>query len=74
MEFIAYRAALRLQESNRVLYLAVSSDIYERFFISPFIQELVEQNQLYILIYDIDGEEIKQWLPLMNIEDTSNNC
>lgn len=72
--FIAYRAALRLQESNRILYLAVSSDIYERFFISPFIQELVEQNQLYILIYDIDGEEIKQWLPLMNIEDTSNNC
>lgn len=73
-QFIAYRAALRLQESNRILYLAVSSDIYERFFLNPFIQELVEQNQLYILIYDIDGEEIKQWLPLRNIEDTSNNC
>ncbi|GAB1539635.1 hypothetical protein NUACC21_23020 [Scytonema sp. NUACC21] len=40
-QFIAYRAALRVQESERVLYLAVSSDIYERFFTNPFIQDLV---------------------------------
>jgi hypothetical protein len=72
-QFIAYRAALQSQEPNRTLYLAVSSDIYERFFITPFIQELVQQNQLYILNYDIEQEIITQWLPLMNIEDISNN-
>jgi hypothetical protein len=72
-QFIAYRTALRSQEANRTLYLAVSTDIYERFFITPFIQELVQQNQLYILNYDIEQERITQWLPLMNIEDISNN-
>ena len=73
-QFIAYRAALRTQDSERILYLAVSSDIYERFFVTPFIQELVEQNQLYILIYNIDLEVIERWLPLMNTEDTSKTC
>ena len=73
-QFIAYRAALRTQDPERILYLAVSSDIYERFFITQFIQELVEQNQLYILIYNIDLEVIERWLPSMNTDDTSKTC
>ncbi len=73
-QFIAYRTALRTQDPERILYLAVSRDIYERFFLTPFIQELVEQNQLYILIYNIDLEVIERWLPLMNTEDTSKTC
>ncbi len=62
-QFIAYRTALRVQEKERVLYLAIPSDIYSRFFVTPFIEELVEQNQLYLLIYDIDQEVIKRWIP-----------
>jgi hypothetical protein len=69
-QFIAYRAALRKQDSERTLYLAVSSDIYERFFTTLFIQELVEQNQLYILIYNIDLEVIERWLPSMSTDNT----
>jgi len=38
-------------------------DIYARFFITPFIQELVKQNQLYLLIYDIEQEVIERWHP-----------
>lgn len=62
-QFITYRSALRVQEKDRVLYLATPSDIYSRFFVTPFIAELVEQNQLYLLIYDIDQEVIKRWIP-----------
>ncbi|WP_392533292.1 element excision factor XisH family protein [Nostoc sp. C117] len=72
--FIAYRAALHTQDPKRVLYLAVSSDIYEWFFISPFIQGLVEQNQLLLLIYNIDREVIQQWLASMNTDDISKTC
>ncbi|OUL33364.1 hypothetical protein BV372_16885 [Nostoc sp. T09] len=73
-QFIAYRGALRTQEPQRVLYLAVSSDIYDRFFVTPFIQGLAEQNHLWLLIYDIDGEVIERWLPLINTENISKTC
>ena len=73
-QFIAYRAALGVQDTKRVLYLAISSNIYEGFFITPFIQGLIEQNQMLLLIYNIDGEVIERWLPSMNIENISKNC
>lgn len=62
-QFIAYRAALQVQEKDRILYLAVSGDIYDRFFVTPFIQELVSQNNLYLVSYNIEREEIERWLP-----------
>ncbi|HLP88011.1 MAG TPA: element excision factor XisH family protein [Nostocaceae cyanobacterium] len=68
-QFIAYRSALRVQDAKRLLYLAVSNDIYERFFITPFIQELTEQNQLFLIVYNIDQEVIEKWLPLINTEN-----
>ena len=60
-QFIAYRAALQMQEKERTLYLAVSSNIYDQFFTTSFIQELVQQNQLYLLMYDIEQETIERW-------------
>lgn len=60
-QFIAYRAALQVQEKDRTLYLAVSSNIYDQFFTTSFIQELVQQNQLYLLMYDIEQETIERW-------------
>ncbi|WP_083636819.1 element excision factor XisH family protein [Leptolyngbya sp. 'hensonii'] len=48
---------------SRILYLAVPNDIYNRFFVTPFIKELVEQTELNLLIYDIDQVVIKRWIP-----------
>jgi hypothetical protein len=62
-QFIAYRSALHVQEKERVLYLALPGDTYEKFFLTPFIQKLIKENQLYILIYNIDREAIEQWQP-----------
>lgn len=60
---LAYRSALQVQESDRRLYLAVPNNVYEEFFTTSFIQSLIEQHQLYLLIYDIDQEVIKRWQP-----------
>lgn len=61
-QFINYRTALRSEEPERVLYLAVPSIIYNDFFNLPFTQTVVNENQLKIMIYDIEQEEIVQWL------------
>lgn len=61
-QFINYRTALRSEEPERVLYLAIPSIIYNDFFNLPFTQTVVNENQLKIMIYDIEKEEIIQWL------------
>ncbi|MBD6617296.1 fatty-acid oxidation protein subunit alpha [Komarekiella sp. 'clone 1'] len=60
-QFIIYRIVLQEQESNRTLYLAVPSTIYNEFFILPFIQSVIKSNQLYLLIYNVEQEAIAQW-------------
>ncbi|WP_245911860.1 element excision factor XisH family protein [Brunnivagina elsteri] len=42
--------------------LAVPSAIYNDFFNLPFTQIVVSENSLKIIIYDIDKEEIIEWL------------
>lgn len=61
-QFISYRAALQEQEPERTLYLAVPSSIYDSFFTLQFIQSLVQQNQLHLLVYDVEQEAIARWL------------
>ena len=60
-QFISYRAALQQQETDRILYLAVPSNVYDSFFTIGFIQSLVQENQVYLMIYDIEQEAIAQW-------------
>ncbi|MFB2979783.1 element excision factor XisH family protein [Microseira sp. BLCC-F43] len=60
-QFITYRAALAKQEPDRKLYLAAPQHIYDRFLMMPFIQELTEQNQVPLLIYNIAQETIVLW-------------
>lgn len=60
-QFISYRAALQQQETDRILYLAVPSNVYDSFFAMGFIQSLVQQNQVHLMIYDIEQEAIAQW-------------
>jgi len=62
-QFITYRTALEIQEKERILYLAISSDIYEKFFVTIFIQNIIKQNNIYLLIYNIEKETIEQWIP-----------
>ena len=60
-QFINYRYALAEKDDQRTLFLAVPLEIYNSFFVLPFIQSVIQQSQLYLLIYDVDKEEVSQW-------------
>lgn len=60
-QFLNYRLALAQKEPERKLYLAVPSDTYNTFFNLQFIQLVVEQYQIQLIIYDTLNEVIIQW-------------
>ncbi|MBP5973209.1 XisH family protein [Brasilonema sp. CT11] len=61
-QFINYRTALRSEDPNRTLYLAIPLAIYNDFFNLPFTQTVVCENQLKLIIYNVDTEEVVQWI------------
>jgi hypothetical protein len=61
-QFLNYRSALRKKEPERVLYLAVSFDVYDDFFRSSFIQEVIAEHQLRMLVFDSQREEVVLWI------------
>jgi XisH protein len=52
---------MRAQEPSRVLYLAVPSQTYDEFFRLRFIQEGIEEYQIYLLVYNIESRNIIKW-------------
>ncbi|WP_322096553.1 XisH family protein [Planktothricoides raciborskii] len=67
--YLNYRLALDDIQPERKLYLAISEETYETFFILPFTQNFVNKNQIYLLIYDSNQEVIKQWKNCQNTEN-----
>ena len=61
-QFINYRTALRAEEPLINLYLAVPLVTYNDFFNLPFIQTVVNENKLKLIIYNLETEEIEQWI------------
>lgn len=61
-QFINYRTALRSEDPERTLYLAVPLVIYNDFFSLPFTQTVVYENKVRLVIYNIELEEIVQWI------------
>ncbi|MDY7024392.1 MAG: element excision factor XisH family protein [Cyanobacteriota bacterium] len=60
-QFLNYRMALSELEPDRILYLAVPNDAYESFFIKRFAQKAIAINDLRLIVYDPELEEIIQW-------------
>jgi hypothetical protein len=61
-QFLSYRLALQEIEPSRILYLAIPLDTYETFFQLPFTQFALSQYKVKLIIYNLDTEEISQWL------------
>ncbi|MFN6465072.1 MAG: XisH family protein [Nostoc sp. DedVER02] len=61
-QFINYRIALEDNDPERQLYLAVPLDVYRRFFRYPFIQTVIVRNQIPLLVYDTEKQEIAEWI------------
>lgn len=60
-QFINYRAALRREEPDRVLYLAVPDLTYNSFFQLDFPASVLKENQVKLIVYDIELEQITEW-------------
>lgn len=60
-QFINYRGALRRREPDRILYLAVPMTTYNTFFQLDFPKEMVQENKVKMIIYDVKREVIVEW-------------
>jgi XisH protein len=56
-----YRSALRRLQPDRILYLAISEDIYQEFFLNAFIQEVIADYQVQLLIVSALRQEVTLW-------------
>jgi hypothetical protein len=61
-QFINYRGALKRRQPERVLYLAVPLTTYKTFFNLDFPRDMVEENQVKMIIYDVEHEVIAEWI------------
>ena len=61
-QFINYKIALKREESDRVLFLAVPKETYETFFKYDLIAEIVNEHGLRIIVYNPKKEVIEQWI------------
>lgn len=61
-QFIPYKMALEELEPERTLYLAVPRDVYDIFFEQTFIQKIVKNQQVKLIVYDSNKEEIDRWI------------
>ena len=61
-QFMSYRLILREEDPERILYLAIPSDIYNTFFQLLFARTAIQDYQLKLIVYDSSNEVIIQWL------------
>ena len=60
-QFINYRIVLAQSQPDRILYLAVPSEIYHTFFETQFARLIIEKTAIKLLVYDSEQEEIEAW-------------
>ena len=61
-QFVTYRNALRKQEADRRLYLAVPLEAFQTLFNPAHSRDLREELSLALLVYNSEKETILQWI------------
>ena len=61
-QFLNYRLALEISDSQRILYLAIPIISYESFFKREFAQISLEKYKIKLIIYDHIQEVIIKWI------------
>jgi hypothetical protein len=62
-QFVLYEQALRFDEPDRSLYLAVPEAAWELVFVDDIGQILVDRHILRVVTFDVAKEEIVRWIP-----------
>jgi hypothetical protein len=61
-QYCNYRALLEETNPEREIWLAVSSWIYETHFQRPSTRKIIDAQQISLLVFDVDSEEVVQWI------------
>lgn len=62
-QYVVYLRILRKSGSDRLLYLAVTQDTFDRIFAIELGQLFLEDQFVRVLTFDEDSEVITQWIP-----------
>ncbi len=61
-QYIMYSQVLERQNFNRLLYLAIPQSVFLDFFSEELPQLMIQLNNLKLLIFDSDAQEIVKWI------------
>lgn len=61
-QYAVYRSLIQATEPTYQLYLAIDDITYENFFTREGIAFIVRTSQIFLLVVDIDQQEIVQWI------------
>jgi len=61
-QYIVYRNLIQLTEPEYILYLAIDDVVYHKFFQRISVEVIIKQNQLRLIVFNTDKEEIQQWI------------
>lgn len=61
-QFMSYEFALEQEMPARKLYLAVTDEAYDEFFLQPFGQAMIERHRLRLIVYDPTTEVLLKWI------------
>jgi hypothetical protein len=61
-QYRLYHTMLNRLEPQRVLYLAIRNEAWQGFFQRPAVQDVLTDNNVLLIVFDEQREEILQWI------------
>ncbi len=61
-QYVIYRSLLKHTDPERDLFLAVEQIVWEDFFQRAAIKDIVEDQQIKLMIFDAETEEVVEWI------------
>ena len=57
-----YKSALDEKDPSRILFLAVSDEVFYDFFQRPFVQKRLLEDRIHLLIFNAETNQIESWI------------
>jgi hypothetical protein len=62
-QYVNYRMVLRRVQPERIPYLCLPIEVYERFLNSDFFQDSLDEHRVNLILVQTKSEEIIKWMP-----------
>ena len=73
-QLVLYRYLLRRSPTQRELFLAIRQDVYESFIALPHVTEFLQAEQVNLLVFNPQTEEVVQWIEWNNTATSLSDC